>query len=148
MRTCALAITLSSSLRSTCSSRLVGNAFKCQIERHTSEGQARHVHLSLTIPHAPCVVGLRPRTQNRAQHLQSLPRVRTWSTRTSRGETSEVDDDPFEIKHLKEYTTLIGEYTVETEVKKSRFIAHASPISSPTDALEFFELVRDWVLNN
>ncbi|MBN1426055.1 YigZ family protein [Candidatus Fermentibacteria bacterium] len=38
---------------------------------------------------------------------------------------------------------LTGEATLQIEVKKSRFIAHASPASCPGEAMSFLERVRD-----
>jgi len=110
----------------------------CQIYRDASQERVR-----LSAPAPAPFSGLRAGTQNRGQRSQTWSRVCTRGTQSKSGDTSTLDDDPWGIKDLKEYTTLIGEHTVETEVKRSKFIAHASPISSPEDALEFFELIKD-----
>ena len=41
----------------------------------------------------------------------------------------------------EEFTTLEDIYMVETEVKKSKFIAHAAPVTSPEEAMHFFAQV-------
>jgi uncharacterized YigZ family protein len=39
--------------------------------------------------------------------------------------------------------TLAGTYTYEEEIKKSRFIARAAPVSSPEDTFAFLEAVKE-----
>mmetsp|Transcript_10345 Transcript_10345/g.19622 ORF Transcript_10345/g.19622 Transcript_10345/m.19622 type:complete len:295 (-) Transcript_10345:115-999(-) len=41
------------------------------------------------------------------------------------------------------YTTLRDRYRVDTEVKKSKFIAHAAPVFSAEEAMQFFAETRD-----
>eukprot|EP00242_Pyramimonas_sp_CCMP2087_P018149 CAMPEP_0198224730 /NCGR_PEP_ID=MMETSP1445-20131203/98111_1 /TAXON_ID=36898 /ORGANISM="Pyramimonas sp., Strain CCMP2087" /LENGTH=78 /DNA_ID=CAMNT_0043903985 /DNA_START=152 /DNA_END=385 /DNA_ORIENTATION=+ len=68
--------------------------------------------MSTSASPALCVIG----TQRRGQQAKAWSTVRAKSTK-SNIESPEDDDDLWGIKDLKEYTTLSGEHSVETEVK-------------------------------
>jgi len=44
---------------------------------------------------------------------------------------------------MSEFFTIKSSVTVEKEIKKSRFIANAAPVSSPEESLDFFNKIRD-----